>query len=254
MYLKKILVLLISISFAVIAYAEEIQAESKTDEAVSVRNTGIENQNNNEESVEEKAVTDPFEPLNRVFFTFNDKLYFWVMKPVAKGYSAVIPEWGRIRVRNVFKNAAMPVRFINSILQLKMHAAAKELGRFMVNTTAGLGGMFDILEGNPDAGSSNEDLGQTLGVYGIGDGFYIVLPVLGPSSFRDAVGLAGDYYLYPVHYLSDKDAVLAIDSYERVNNTSLRIGEYEDLKESAVDTYTAVKDAYIQHRRSKVKE
>lgn len=252
MYLRNILIILIFVFLSGSAYAGE--AENKTDEAVSMKNTDTENKNDNEKSVEEKAVVDPFEPLNRVFFTFNDKLYFWVMKPVANGYNAVVPEWGRIRVRNVFKNAAMPVRFVNSILQLKMHAAVKELGRFLVNTTAGLGGMFDILAGNPDAGSSDEDLGQTLGVYGIGDGFYLVLPVLGPSSFRDTVGLAGDYYLLPVHYLSDKDAVLAIDSYERVNNTSLRIGEYEDLIESAVDPYTAVKDAYIQHRRSKVKE
>lgn len=252
MYLRIIFIILIFVFLSGYAYAGEV--ENKPDEAVSVKDTGIGNKNDSEESVEEKAVADPLEPINRVFFTFNDKLYFWVMKPVAKGYNAVVPEWGRIRVRNVFKNAAMPVRFINSILQLKMHAAAKELGRFIVNTTAGLGGMFDILEGNPDAGSSNEDLGQTLGVYGIGDGFYLVLPVLGPSSFRDTIGLAGDYYLYPVHYLSDKDAVSAIDSYERVNNTSLRLGDYEDMIESAVDPYTAVKDAYIQHRRSKVKE
>jgi phospholipid-binding lipoprotein MlaA len=207
-----------------------------------------------EEYAEEKPIADPLEPLNRVFFTFNDKLYFWLLKPVAQGYGAVVPEWGRLRVRNVFKNAATPVRLVNSLLQFKVHAAAKELGRFLVNTIGGLGGMFDILEDNPDAQPSNEDLGQTLGSYGIGEGFYIVWPVLGPSSLRDSVGSVGDHFLEPVSYITPIWDSLAVRTGDRVNDTSLRIGDYEDFKESALDPYISMRDAYKEHRRSKISE
>ena len=130
--------------------------------------------------------------------------------PAAKAYSVFVPEWGRVRVRNVFKNAATPIRFVNSLLQFKFHAAAKEVGRFLVNTTAGLGGMFDILKDNPNAQPSEEDLGQTLGFYGIGNGFYLVLPVIGPSSLRDGIGLAGDYFLDPVSYITPTVDSIAI--------------------------------------------
>jgi phospholipid-binding lipoprotein MlaA len=143
---------------------------------------------------------------------------------------------------------------VNSLLQLKFHAAAKEIGRFLVNTTAGFGGMFDILKDNPNAQPSEEDLGQTLGSYGIGNGFYIVWPVLGPSSLRDSFGLAGDYFLDPVSYITPTIDRTAIRAGDRVNDISLRIGEYEDLKESAIDPYVSFRNAYIQYRDKKVKE
>ena len=207
------------------------------------------------ESEEEIGIADPFEFLNRSMFNLNDKLYLYVAKPVAKAYSFFVPEWGRVRIRNVFKNAAMPIRLVNSLLQFKFHAAAKEVGRFIVNTTAGLGGMFDILKDNPDAQPSEEDLGQTLGSYGLGNGFYLVLPILGPSSFRDSIGMAGDWFLDPVSYITpmvpDRVAVRAVDL---VNGTSLRTGEYEDLKESAIDPYVSFRNAYIQYRDKKVEE
>ena len=204
---------------------------------------------------EGKGIVDPFEPLNRAIFNINDKIYFYVAKPAAKAYTFFVPEWGRIRVRNVFHNAATPVRFVNSLLQFKFHAAAKEVGRFIVNTTAGLGGMFDILKDNPDAQPSEEDLGQTLGSYGLPNGFYLVLPVLGPSTFRDSIGMAGDWFLDPVTYITPMfpDRVAVRAGY-LVNETSLRIGEYEDLKESAIDPYICFRDAYLQYRNKKVKE
>ncbi|MBI5639921.1 MAG: VacJ family lipoprotein [Nitrospirae bacterium] len=206
------------------------------------------------ELAEENGIADPLEPLNRLFFNFNDRLYFWVLKPAANGYIFLVPEWGRIRVRNVFHNISTPVRFVNALLQFKVEKAARELAHFIVNSTAGVGGMFDIPLDNPGARGSEEDLGQTLAVYGIGNGFYIVIPVLGPSSLRDTAGLAGDYFLDPVSYISPSGDQLIVRSYDRVNDTSLKIGEYEDLKESAIDPYISVKDAYNQHRRSRVKE
>ncbi len=200
------------------------------------------------------TVPDPFEPINRFFFHFNDKLYFWGIKPLAQGYNVVVPEWVRIRVRNVFQNILFPVRFVNSLLQLKLDGAGRELGRFLVNTTAGIGGMFDILENNPDARPSSEDFGQTLGTYGVEEGFFMVLPFFGASSFRDTIGLGGDALLNPVTYLFPVKEAVAVRAYGNVNATSLRIGEYEDFKASALDPYNSMKDAYLQYRRTKIKQ
>jgi phospholipid-binding lipoprotein MlaA len=202
---------------------------------------------------EEGGIVDPLEPWNRAMFTFNDRLYFWVMKPTANLYNFFIPEWGRIRVRNAVDNVAFPVRFVNSVLQLRFHAAAAELGRFVVNSTAGIGGMFEIVKANPDIGTGDKDMGQTLGRYGIPDGFYIIWPFLGPSSFRDSVGYAGDYFLTPENYITPVQDSLAVEGYERVNDVSLKIGDYEDFKESAVEPYIAMRNAYYQYRKSKVK-
>ncbi|HTR44893.1 MAG TPA: MlaA family lipoprotein [Thermodesulfovibrionales bacterium] len=208
-----------------------------------------------EEVEETKPVPDPFESLNRFFFGVNDKFYFWLLKPVAQGYNFIVPEVVRVRVRNAFQNITMPVRFVNSLLQLKMKAAGIELARFLMNSTIGFGGLFDLASRNPNLPAQDADFGQTLGVYGFGEGFYIVLPLLGPSSLRDGVGRAGDTFLNPVNYVTPFfwDAV-SIDAYELLNRTSLRIGEYEDFKESAVDPYTAMKNAYTEHRRHKIKE
>jgi phospholipid-binding lipoprotein MlaA len=207
-----------------------------------------------EEEVVEEGIVDPFEPMNRFFFNFNDKLYFWLLKPVANGYSFIVPEWGRVRVRNVFKNVKMPVRFVNSLLQLKIKGAARELAKFMVNTTVGVGGMFDIPWDTTESNTSDEDLGQTFGHYGIGSGFYLVLPVLGPSSLRDGVGRVGDAFLDPVNYITPLEDSIAVQAVDRVNDASLRIGEYEDFKEAALDPYLSMRDAYDQYRKGKIKE
>jgi phospholipid-binding lipoprotein MlaA len=243
------------ISTAAADSAPEQNTLTVADEAVPAAiEPDLDKETENGEIEEEKGIADPFESLNRAMFNLNDKLYFWVAKPAAKAYSFFVPEWGRIRVRNVFKNVAAPIRIVNSLLQFKFHAAAKEVGRFLVNTTAGIGGMFDVLKDNPDAQPSEEDLGQTLGFYGLGNGFYVVWPVLGPSSFRDSIGLAGDYFLDPVSYITPAVDSTAIRSVDRVNDTSLRIGEYEDLKDAAIDPYVSFRDAYIQYRNKKVKD
>jgi phospholipid-binding lipoprotein MlaA len=205
------------------------------------------------DEIDDFEIADPLEPWNRAMFTVNDRLYFWVLKPVAKGYSAVIPEWGRVRVKNAFHNIAAPVRFVNNLLQLKVDRAGTEAVRFAVNTTAGLGGLFDVAR-NLDLEAYDEDLGQTLGTYGVGNGFYLVWPVLGSSSLRDSVGKVGDTFLDPVWYIPDGELQLALRSLDYTNRTSLRIGDYEDMKESAIDPYISFRSAYIQHRNKKVKE
>jgi len=243
------LVVVFLLLFPLLSHAAEIQQEEKAGAAISDEAAG----GPVEEMQEEGGIVDPLEPWNRAMFTVNDRLYFWVMKPTANLYNFFIPEWGRIRVRNVVNNVAFPVRFVNSILQLRFHAAVAELGRFVVNSTAGIGGMYEIVKANPKIGTGDKDFGQTLGRYGISDGFFIIWPVLGPSSFRDSVGLAGDYFLTPENYITPTIDSIAVQGYEKVNGVSLRIGDYEDFKESAIDPYIAMKDAYYQYRKSRVK-
>lgn len=209
-----------------------------------------------EEVEEEKAgIADPLEPFNRAMYHFNDKLYFWVLKPVAQGYRKVVPEEARVGVSNFFANITFPIRFVNCLLQANFRGAASELGRFVINTLWGIGGLLDTasIQGI-NLSKQDEDFGQTLGVFGLGQGLYINWPILGPSSPRDTVGLAGDFFLHPFYYLAPWDVSLGIRAYERVNDTSLSIGDYESLREAAIDPYVAIRDAYVQYRQKKVKD
>lgn len=199
------------------------------------------------------AISDPLEPFNRAMYQFNDKLYFWVLKPASQGYGKVMPEVARVGVQNFFYNLKFPTRFVSCLLQAEFKSSAQELGRFTINTICGIGGFLDPASGKKfDIPKNDVDLGQTLGVYGIGNGFYIVWPIVGSSSARDSVGFAGDYYLYPVSYIQPWYAWLGVRGYEVVNETSLRIGDYESLKEAAIDPYDAIRDAYVQHRQNLV--
>ena len=200
-----------------------------------------------------EAVPDPLEPVNRAFFEFNDKLYFWVLKPVATGYKTVVPEEARVCVRNFFRNLAFPVRFVNNVLQGKFFGAFEETCGFLVNSTVGLGGLADIAAA-VDLKRHEEDLGQTLAVYGSGPAFYINWPFLGPSTLRDTIGTAGDTFLDPLTYLGGDWYAPGARGLNVVNETSLKIGDYESLKKAALDPYVALRDAYYQNRLSKIKE
>jgi phospholipid-binding lipoprotein MlaA len=209
----------------------------------------------NDKLTEEKAdIADPLEPVNRAMHQFNDKLYFWALKPVAQGYKAVVPEPARIGVKNFFFNLGFPARFLSCLFQADISGAGTEAGRFTINTVWGIGGFLDPSSGKElNFRKQDTDLGQTLGVWGLGQGFYIVWPVLGPSSLRDSTTIAGDYFLYPVSYISPWYASLGVRAYEEVNAASLRIGDYEALKDAAIDPYIAFRDAYAQYRLKKVK-
>ena len=188
-------------------------------------------------------------------FTFNDRLYFWVLKPVAQGYSTVMPEPARVSVSNFFSNLRAPVRFVNCLLQANVIGAATELFRFMLNSTIGLAGLFDPAGGEEiNLVRQDEDFGQTLGSYGAGQGFYIVWPILGPSSPRDTLGMVGDFFAYPISYLDPWYVWTAVRGYQTINDTSLSIGDYEAIKEAAIDPYLSVRNAYIQYRQKKVEE
>lgn len=197
---------------------------------------------------------DPLAPYNRLITSFNDRLYYWVVKPTATGYNFVTPKPVRVSVNRFFKNWGYPIRVVNNILQLKGRAAAEETVRFLVNTIAGIGGFFDPAKKLPRLDAHPEDFGQTLGWYGVGRGFPIVLPFLGPSNLRDTVGLVPDAFLYPLDYAANTYVAVGATAYERVNYTSLHLGEYEELTADALDLYIFLQNAYRQNREQKIEE
>lgn len=203
---------------------------------------------------ERVTIADPIEPFNRAMHTFNDKMYFWLLKPVASGYKVAVPEPARISVKNFFTNLKYPSRFVSCLMQTDFAGAATETGRFAINTIWGIGGLMDPASGGElKIPMQDTDLGQALGVYGVGHGFYIVWPILGPSSPRDSVDIIGDQVLYPLSFLNIWYASLSIKAFETVNKTSLRLGEYESLVEAAIDPYISIRDAYVQYRAKDVK-
>ncbi len=207
-----------------------------------------------EDAVQE-SIADPLEPLNRAFFKFNDKLYFWVLKPVARGYRFVVPEPLRVSVRNVFTNLATPIRAANCLLQGKFRGFGREVLRFFVNSTAGFLGLADVATSGMHLEGQDEDFGQTLGFFGAGPGLFINWPIFGPSSVRDTFGMVGDWFADPLNYLVPKRwENIAVKGGDRVNRTSLSLGDYESLKKSALDPYVALRDAYFQYRKNKIKK
>ncbi len=223
-------------------------AETAPGTGVAPEDEGIPEKEIPEDMIQEVTVPDPIEPWNRMMFQFNDKLYYWVMKPVTKGYNAVMPEPARVSVDNFFKNVSMPVRFVNSLLQGKFKAAGSELARFGINTTIGLAGFIDVAKKRFEIEEHKEDFGQTLGTYGMPPMMYIVWPFLGPSNVRDSLGFAGDSFLEPSNYLEPFYVPMSLDVYKWVNNISLDPTAYEDLKKSSIEPYAALRDAYIQYR------
>ena len=218
--------------------------------------TEIADENSISSELDEPAggIADPFEPVNRAFFHFNDKLYFWVLKPIATGYKAVIPEDGRLGVQNFFSNLTTPARLVNCLLQVRLKGAGNEAVRFLLNTTLGMGGFLDLGKTELKIEKQEADFGQTLGVWGMGPAFYINWPILGPSTLRETVGYVGDFFLDPRTYLPNRPIYYAIRPFELVNESSLTLGEYESLKKAALDPYIAVREAYYQYRQNKIKK
>ena len=230
------------------------QETTLTKEEEALFEDDLDNWDDEEEAEDIASVADPLELFNRAMFHFTDKLYFWILKPVALGYRAVTPSKMRIGVDNFFTNLGAPIRLANCILQGKTESAEAELAKFLYNSTIGVLGFGNPAKKHPKLNPDSEDFGQTLATYGIGDGFYIYWPILGPSTLRDSIGLAGGYFLSPVNYVDPTELSLAIDAYDRVNAISLRIGDYESLKKVALDPYEALRNGYIQLRQSRIKK
>lgn len=200
------------------------------------------------------TLRDPLYWFNYGMYTFNDRLYTWVLRPVAKGYKAVLPLPLRRGINNFFYNTLFPVRFANSLLQGKFSPAVSEVNIFVINTVVGGLGFARPAQDVFDMKNAEEDFGQTLGSYAIGDGFYLVLPLFGPSTLRDLVGRVGDFFLTPVNYVEPTALSYGLKGEDTINATSLRIGEYEALKEAALDPYIALKDIYLQHRKKSIED
>lgn len=207
-----------------------------------------------DEDEDESATTiaDPLERINRVTFAFNDKMYRGVLKPIARGLR-VLPEPVRIAGSNFFDNLGGPVSSFSALLQGDLRNSATELGRFVLNTTAGLAGLFDVAA---DVGleADKEDLGQTLGRYGVGHGFYLVVPFAGPSSLRDAVGLSTTQRINPLYDNLHSDEIIAINVVEGELTLSLDRDTYESLYDQALDPYAFFRSAWTQNRAGQVEK
>jgi phospholipid-binding lipoprotein MlaA len=205
------------------------------------------------ESVAEEMYYDPLEPINRVFFEFNDKLYYWVLDPFNTVYRAVLPEDFRYSIGNFVSNLAAPIRLVNNLLQWKVSDAGVVLSRFLINSTLGVYGFGDPAGIEFGLKPRPEDFGQTLGYWGVGEGLYLCLPVLGPSSARDTVGFGADAYTHPMVYFVDDFRVSGgYYSVSRVNLLSLNPDVYEDLKKYSLDPYVSMRQVYLDYRRKKI--
>jgi len=199
------------------------------------------------------AYYDPLEPMNRVFFEFNDKLYYWVFSPLNVAYSAVLPEDLRFSIGNFVNNLAAPIRFVNNLLQWKIGDAGIVLSRFLINSTLGVYGLGDPAWIDFGLAPKPEDFGQTLGAWGVGEGVYLCLPVIGPSNVRDSFGFAADAYTHPmVYYVDDLWVSAGYYSVSRINLLSLNPTVYEELKKYSLDPYVSMRQVYLDYRRSKI--
>lgn len=197
---------------------------------------------------EEVAAFDPFQPVNRVMHSLNDGFYNFLLEPVSVAYDTVMPDTVERGVANAFTNLRYPKRLAGNVLQGKWDGAAKETGKFLVNSTVGVLGLAQASERYPGLETSTEDFGQVLGRWRLGHGPYLVLPVLGPSSIRDTVGMVGDGFLDPIHYVESNSVRLGARGLEQVNRSPALMADYEALTEGAIDPYIAMRDAYIQSR------
>ncbi len=199
-------------------------------------------------------VPDPLEPFNRAMFTVNNDLYFWIMKPVAKGYATVVPHGVRKCIDNGFSNAMSPIDIVNSMLQGKFKITGIELARLLINSTMGVGGLFDVATTDFHLPNHHEDTGQTLGIYGMKPIMYLYWPVLGPSDLRDTIGTTADFFMIPYYYFTPGIASsLLISAGGIENKLSLHLGEYESFLKAAIDPYAATRDAYLQHRAEMIR-
>ncbi|MFT7824403.1 MAG: VacJ family lipoprotein [Sulfurimonas sp.] len=216
-----------------------------------------------DEFTEKEKVSDPLIVYNRSMTTFNDKAYLYIIKPVSQLYAAIMPEFLRLGISNAYHNIKFPVRFTNTLLQLKLQGSMIELERFIVNSTIGLAGLMDPAEEHMGLEPQEEDFGQTLGVYGVGPGFHLVLPLIGPSNIRDTIGLGADSLVSPLIYTKNMDRYKIPDNYpesamiwavDKINYNSLHLGEYESAKKDAVDWYIFLRNAYEKERSHSISQ
>lgn len=216
---------------------------------------------------------DPWEPFNTFMFEFNRKLDKYALKPVAQGYDFVVPDFIQVGISNMFYNLRFPQRFLNNVFQGKAKGASIEVGRFLLNTTVGYAGFLDLAK-EIDLVTPDEDFGQTLGVYGVKPGPYLVVPFLQPFTVRDAAGYVADIFLNPINWLVapiiEVEGIPSLIAHknrttttfvqigarvgEIVNERSRNLEKFQGVEEATLDLYTAVRNAYLQSRTRAIRE
>ena len=198
---------------------------------------------------------DPWEAFNEKMFAFNYRVDKYVLKPIAKGYNFVMPDELQKMVDRGFTNINWVPRFVNSVLQGKWSGAGRELARFLINSTIGIGGLWDMAKQEWGIEPSKEDFGQTLGFYGVPPGPFLVLPFMAPSTVRDSIGTAVDGAMDPLSYyipfIWDR---LLMRIGNLINERSLNLDLFEGVEESTVDLYTSVRNGYLQRRARQIRE
>ena len=258
--------------YAQVESPESTQLQSETETDDDLEDEEFDDGFEDEFESAEKEIFDPLSGYNTVMTEFNDGFYVYVLDPVARGYEWVVPDLAQRGVKNFFHNLLFPIRFVNNALQLKPINAGEELFRFIINSTVGIFGLWDPAKEWFDLEAHEEDFGQTLGYYGVGGGFHIVLPFLGPSNLRDMFSLYPDMQMDPVYYVENRPYNLPKKEGEylgmsrqavqqsnllilkTVNQESLRIGQYENLKKDAIELYPFLRDVYEQNRAKLIEE
>ncbi len=198
---------------------------------------------------------DTFEKFNRVMYKANDFFYDNVMDPLVKGYTKVTPESFRNAVKNFFSNISMPVKFLSSMAQGSWEKSGRVLSRFLINSTIGIGGLFDVAKTKFNIEKVDEDFGQALGHYGVKTGPYLVLPLFGPSTIRGTAGLGMDTVVNPIRILSPGiETNVGITAGEKTSDIAQNPNLKKDIDDMAVDPYLSVRDLYLQQRKGKVEE
>jgi len=198
---------------------------------------------------------DPWQRFNEKMFSFNhDILDRYLLKPVATGWGKILPDVGKRGLDRAFDNLGMPKRLVNNLLQGRVRGAGRELARFGVNTTVGVVGFLDVARGQLHIEKSDANTGQTLGVYGFGPGPYLVLPTLAPLTVRDGIGYGVDGVLDPFGYLTPFLATTGLAIVKQVNERSLNLQLFQDVEDSVLDLYSAVRNGYLQRRRRSIEE
>lgn len=269
-----ILIVFITLFFNACAVKEATNSKQNTQTVVEVSKNATDKENLtfdefNDEFADEfennkVEIFDPLSGYNRVMTSFNDTIYLHALNPIATGYTYILPQTVRVGISNFFDNLLFPIRFVNNLLQFKFENSMEELGRFLINSTFGLAGFMDPASTELGWVKHDEDFGQTLGFYGVGEGFHVVLPFLGPSNIRDIVGLAADAYVSPLNVTGSSDLGYKIPNtllenagiytVDTVNSTSLRLGQYESIKKDALDLYPFLRDIYNQARTKQIEE
>jgi phospholipid-binding lipoprotein MlaA len=205
-------------------------------------------------SIDLEEEYDPWEAFNEPMFNFNYKVDRYVLKPVARGYRVVMPEQFQIMIDNGFHNIKIVPRFVNNVLQGKFEGALREMSRFVVNSTLGIGGLFDAAK-HAGLERSNEDFGQTLGVWGAPAGPFLVLPFLEPMTVRDGIGRAVDGAMDPLSYVLpffwDR---FGMKVGETVNDRALNYDLFQGVEETTLDLYSSVRHFYLKRREQQIKE